>query len=312
MTEKSKYDVVSVDISNDPSITSIEWSAITPDSSQLCPYVVLKGPIFDRLCGYHLIRKDLNFAQNALLSLKGRQESNRDTLIEQCLWFASCVSYAKCFTSAEGRGVKLEQDEVYKGANEKLLETHKLIMHERHEYISHSGNTAYEISNTMLALTPDENNKELFGLYHSMELVLGIQGERINDYVALIEHVKAHIEVVLDKLFPAALKEVKKTNIDEWYRVAEYPMRDIQNRSNEATLSAPTGGVLRKVFLKVEIQPESGGVLVYGAPNYNSPRRFDGPISEGEIITTEPKVYFQKINGAESLKIFTLGWEIAR
>ena len=306
--KRQYYEVVAVDVSNDPANAKIEWLAITTDSNRLCPYVVLQGPIFRRLSAYHLIRKDLNFSETALLKLKDLHNTNADRLVLQSLWFFAAVSYGKCFVSAEGRGVKLEKRDVFKGANRKLIETHDMIMHERHQYISHAGDINYEIASTMLALNPDENDKKMFGLYHSMSLSVGILGEQIEDYLRLITHVKAHIETVLDKLFPAAKAEAEKTATSEWYAKAKYPVKNIAERANEVTLKAPSGGILEKIRVRVEIQPESAGVLIYGAPSYDLPKRFNGPVSEGEIVTTEPKVYFQKINGVEKLKISTLGY----
>jgi hypothetical protein len=305
---EKRYEVVAVDVSTDPANVTIEWLAISADSNRLCPYVVLQGPIFRRLSGYHLIRKDLNFAETALLLLKDLHNTNTDRLILQSLWFFAAVSYGKCFVSAEGRGVKLENKNVFKSAKRELIEAHDIIMHERHQYIAHAGDINYEISNTMLALNPDDKHKEMFGLYHSIFLSVGILGERIKDYLRLIAHVKVHIEKVLDKLFPVALAEAKKTATNEWYAKAKYPVKNIAQRANELTLTAPSGGVLEKIHVRVEIQPESAGVLIYGAPDYDLPKRFNGPVSEGEIVTTEPKVYFQKINGVEKLKISTLGY----
>ncbi len=312
MSKKQKYEVVSIDVSDDPSATVIDWVAITTESNQLCPYVVLEEGIFKTLGGYQLLKKDLFFAENVLRKLEELENQDGDQIVKQSLWFASVVTYGKCFTDQKGRGIKLDRDGVFKGADQIIVDTHDMIMQERHQYIAHAGDTNHEVSNTMVALSPDINNKELLGLYHSLFVSVGILTERIQQYISLVQFVKAHIESVLDKLYPASLAKVEKTDVNEWYEQAEYPLNNIEQKSNSASLTAPSGGVLKKIRVRVEMDPGSGGVLIYGAPNYDQPQRFNGPVAEGVILTTEPNIYIQRINGTQQFKLYTLGYEEQR
>ena len=312
MSGKPQYEVVSLTRASNDGREEIQWVCISKSDSKLCPFVVLDGQIFHRLSAYHLIKKDLNFAMASLEKLLEIQRDRPDQLVEQSLWCSAVVSYGKCFTEAKGRKVKLEANDVFKTSDDQIKKTHEDIMHERHQYIAHAGVTAYEQSDTMLALSPDVGNKRIFGLYHSMYFATGIGQAKIESYIPLMKSLVNHVESVLDKLFPAALKEVKKADIEEWYRRAAYPMEDIPNRAMEANLTAPTGGVLREVLVRVEINPPSGSLLIYGAPGYDAPVRLDGPIAEGEIPTTEPRVFIQKLNGAEEFKLWTLGYRDAR
>ncbi len=215
MSEQPKYQAIDVNVSTNPEVPEIEWLAISLESNQLCPYVVLEDKHFKTLSSYHLIRNDLEFAHNALNSLS-KLNNTTDEIIKKSLWFASSISYAKCFTQAKGRGLKLEGAQVFKDADKSLSDSHTLIMSERHNYIAHAGNSGYENSKTMLALSPNVGNKERFGLYHTMGLVLALPEERISKNVQLIEHVLKHIEMKLDKLYPKALDEVGKSSIDDW------------------------------------------------------------------------------------------------
>lgn len=311
MAKKPKYQAIDVNVSTNPEIPEIEWLAINLESNQLCPYVVLDDKHFKSLSSYHLIRNDLWFAHNALTSLS-KLDYTIDETIKKSLWFASSISYAKCFTTAKGRGLKLDEIQVFKDADKSLSDTHALIMNERHNYIAHAGNSGYEDSKTMLALSPNVDNKERFGLYHTMGLVLALPEERISENIQLINHVLKHIEMKLDKLYPKALGEVEKTSIDDWYKSANYPMQNINERAIRANLTAPPGGVLKNISIQVELKPDHGGVLIYGSPYDGIPQRFDGPISKGEITTNEPTIYYQLINGAHSIKVSTLGYSILR
>jgi len=78
--------------------------------------------------------------------------------------------------------------------------------------------------------------------------------------------------------------------------------------AKEVILQAPPGGVLKSVRVSVEIEPADGAALIYGAPEYQTPIRVEGPSREVDILTTEPKVYVQKISGATSVNITTLSW----
>lgn len=89
-------------------------------------------------------------------------------------------------------------------------------------------------------------------------------------------------------------------------------MKEIHNTltdAQEVNLAAPTGGILESVHVKVEIDPPTGSLLIYGAPTYDSPVKVEGPVSEIDIPTTEPKIYIQKIGGAEEFKLWTLGYK---
>ncbi|MCZ6485208.1 MAG: hypothetical protein O6826_05885 [Acidobacteria bacterium] len=312
MSANRKYDVVAVDMTTAAEEEKIAWLAISAASQKLCPYIALNSPMYNRLSALHLIRKDLEFAIAALEKLKELGNEGIYDVVKQSLWYSAVVSYAKCFTQAEGRRVRLHAKQVFKDVDKSLIESHEEIMHQRHEYISHAGDTTFEQADTMLALSPDLDKKEIFGFYHSMSLILGIRQPTIDFYICLVKHVHTYIERALDKAFPAALNEVGKTSVGEWYEKATYPLENIPARALETNLEAPSGEAVYEIFVKVEIKPPNASVLIYGAPGYDNPVRFDGPVTEGAIKATEPKIYFQRINGAKQVTISTLGYRDTR
>ncbi len=76
----------------------------------------------------------------------------------------------------------------------------------------------------------------------------------------------------------------------------------------EEILFAPADKVLEAVKVKVRIEPPSGAVLIYGGPNYDDPLLVEGPEQVVEISTTTPAVIVQKLRGAETYEIETLGY----
>ena len=77
----------------------------------------------------------------------------------------------------------------------------------------------------------------------------------------------------------------------------------------EADLTAPPGGILKSVKVKIELDPPTGIALIYGAPFYIDHVRVDGPTAEVDIPTSEPKVYIQLVGGAKRVKVWTLGYK---
>ena len=201
-------------------------------TSQLCPFVELTGGIYKQLGGYHLIRKDLQFAETALERLKTIHESHHDDVVESCLWHSAVVAYCKCFATGEGRGVSLNRPAVFRGASETIVSAHELMLEGRNQYIAHAGTAGYENTSTLLALSPDINQKELLGLYHTMNVVVAIAGDKLAAAIRLIQYVQAHVEKALDKLFPAVLSRVKATELDKWYSSAQFPSKPIEEKAN--------------------------------------------------------------------------------
>ncbi len=76
----------------------------------------------------------------------------------------------------------------------------------------------------------------------------------------------------------------------------------------EESLFAPADKVLDAVKIQVRIEPPSGAVLIYGGPDYDDPLLVEGPEQVVEISTTTPAVIVQKLRGAETYEIKTLGY----
>ncbi len=78
--------------------------------------------------------------------------------------------------------------------------------------------------------------------------------------------------------------------------------------AHEATLTAPPGGILVSIKIQVKIDPPDGAVMIYAAPDYAEPTLVEGPSSTLDLATTEPKIYFQYVRGAQNVRIQTLGY----
>ena len=76
----------------------------------------------------------------------------------------------------------------------------------------------------------------------------------------------------------------------------------------EEILCAPADEVLEAVKLKVRIKPPGGAGLIYGGSDYDDPLLVEGPEQIVEMSTTTRTVIVQKLRGAETYEIKTLGY----
>ena len=106
------------------------------DSGNLLKYMILKTRESKQFAGYALMKKDINLVLEALQQLNEIKESS---IIKQSLSFFSIITYAKCFVTNNGRGVKLQGKDVFKKASQKLIGEHERIMRLRMEHVAHAG-----------------------------------------------------------------------------------------------------------------------------------------------------------------------------
>lgn len=192
------------------------------------PSVHLKDKVSQQLAGYSLIEKDL---RNVLIWLdeidkkhtldhsKGSQISpDRETYnIIKALYVAALTFYGKCFTSCEGRKVKLD----IKLIDDEYVETHKDIMHMRHNFAAHSGADSFEECKISLVLYPNKRiNEKPFLQREIMQIDLSIDEE--NSFRSLTKHIQTKVLIKIGKLEKRIFeKEILVKGKDYWYKKAK-------------------------------------------------------------------------------------------
>ncbi|GAA5648634.1 hypothetical protein [Vibrio proteolyticus] len=124
------------------------------------PQVKLTDKISQQFAAYTLIEKDLRsvifwLEQISLMKpnvLDRTTDPMKMNLIKG-LFVAALTFYAKCFTSCEGRKVKLESKHV----PDDLLKVHEDIMKLRHNFAAHSGAENFEEVQVSLVLHPNKS-----------------------------------------------------------------------------------------------------------------------------------------------------------
>jgi hypothetical protein len=145
-----------------------------------CPVVFLKDPEAKSAAAYRSIIKDLEYVRSACelaqvpietnepsylidaeASVKHLHLSSAGVVIVRALYLSSTVTYAKAFSQAHGRGLKLDENAIFKDVEMKRL--HRRIIVDRHEYVAHAGNNSREASNTVVVLSPSGKQEILDG-----------------------------------------------------------------------------------------------------------------------------------------------------
>ena len=108
----------------------VSYIRYTNDSGEDMPYIFADTPMANRLSGLTQIRFDLVYAQE----LMSTPTDNLPVHVSHSLWVNAVILYGKCFASAEGRKIKLEEHHVRK-YNEDALDYHRSLLDLRNQYI---------------------------------------------------------------------------------------------------------------------------------------------------------------------------------
>jgi len=178
--------------------------------------------------GYRLILKDLHVVKQALDSLEQIRNAPA-SIVKQSLSFYAIVTYAKCFTQADGRGIKLDKSSALsKCSNPEKIE-HNRIMDQRHNYVAHGGLAGYEHNPLVVTLNPNLNDKKIINIHDNVMGLVDIDSQLDNFQLltatvtkfvtnkceTLIKKIERNIhEIDLDKLYEKAIDPSTQTLVD--------------------------------------------------------------------------------------------------
>lgn len=164
------------------------------------------------------IRNDLRFVASWLDSLINiRITSEVEANIANSLWFSSIITYAKCFTSAEGR-TRLDQKHYFKGESAEVKAMHENIMDIRHTYIAHGSGESLSKTEVFLTLNTDSTHRELLGVDGISRSLRAPKTDELKAYKATVVMVHNKLDNIIvekEKILYEGLKTLKST--DEWY-----------------------------------------------------------------------------------------------
>jgi hypothetical protein len=189
------------------------------NEGKVCPYVVADGKIAKRVTGYYSIYGDLKEAKAMLSYIEGNPTI--PIIVKGSMFKAFIAQYAKCFTNAWVRGVKLEPDNVFKN-NEELLKAHDGLMEIRNNYIAHAGEGHYQFGGMVVYLNPDQKNPLIRRILFS-ELRLMDLSIKIPDYNNLCQHLLDFVRNKLEDIRPHFNKELDSNDLVGMYKRSKMP-----------------------------------------------------------------------------------------
>lgn len=200
------------------------------------PSVQMTDKISEQYGAYSLIEKDLRsviFWLNEIEKLEPEdldrwKKPDKMNLVKG-LFVAALTFYGKCFTSCEGRKVKLERTIV----DQEYLDLHDHIMKLRHNFAAHSGAENFEEVSVSLALHPSKKSDMKPQLYSELSQPDYLIGENI-PFKDLAENIRKKVfdkrtkvgETVLEKIVAPKGKMY-------WYKQAKV------NKSRKKDLQKP-------------------------------------------------------------------------
>lgn len=190
---------------------------------KICKYFLLEDPISKQTAAYISMKRDLHECLESIEYLKSINHVQQiPQHVKRALLFSSIVLYARCFTSGEGRGTSLNKRDVFKGARDTLLEFHNQTMELRHKHLAHAGNSNHESRAMVLILNPDEYNKKIESIKYAGGM-LKDDDENIDNYIALINSVRTHVNEKVEKLKKVVSQKSEELNLDEVYGNSKVP-----------------------------------------------------------------------------------------
>ena len=190
--------------------------------------IEVTGVIAKNYIGYLLIEKDCRNIEAWLKEIQKLRvssdevsklaSSHNNTLIK-ALFLASLTTYAKIFTTAKERGVKLEKSWI--DSDFKLL--HEQILHMRNNYSAHSGDGNYEHVLLAMALKPKAvSGSSVHFFRHVTQANSFFEIENEKSFTELVSHVQGKVKNKLEKLeYKILQKEFYSKEENEIYKKAK-------------------------------------------------------------------------------------------
>jgi|SRR5690554_749592 len=159
------------------------------------PSVQMTDKISEQYGAYSLIEKDLRSVIIWLDEIEKLAPEDLDRWknpakmnLVKGLFVAALTFYGKCFTSCEGRGVKLEKSMI----DPEYLDLHDHIMKLRHNFAAHSGAENFEEVKVSLALHPSKKSAMKPQLYSELSQPDYLIGEDV-PFKALAESIRKKV-----------------------------------------------------------------------------------------------------------------------
>ena len=154
-------------------------------------HFIIKSNFAKNYMGYLLIMEDLKSVLEALDKLGTEISEN---ITRESLSFYVVIMYAKAFSKADVRKVKLEKNQL-KNLPTKLMNLHGTLIDIRNKHVAHAGSELFSVTNLVTQF--DDNSSEIF----LSGLSLSSFNFNINSIIDLVKEVLKICEIKKEKAF---------------------------------------------------------------------------------------------------------------
>jgi hypothetical protein len=187
---------------------------------ETCPFIHYVDPrLVKQYSDYCLVDEDLRSARACFELLRSSMDANHT--IQNSLLANAVVTYGRCFTEADARGVILDPNQVYGQANINRV-AHDWIMKLRHKFFCHVGGTEYESIMVYLALHPDGKTGPL-EVYRGIVRISGFENIQIEQAIGAIDFALDWVKPKIDSAVSRIKDLLKKEEVKGLYKQAIYP-----------------------------------------------------------------------------------------
>jgi hypothetical protein len=122
-------------------------------------------------------------------NIKEQNEGLRiNQLIERSLFVSSIVTYARCFTQTDGRGIKLESRDCFEESQVDLKRVHGSLLEIRNQYLAHAGVSNSERIFASANFNVIDDNEVSLRLSHEIFGQYGLDKNDMLTFLALVNH----------------------------------------------------------------------------------------------------------------------------
>jgi hypothetical protein len=160
-----------------------------------------------------MIEEELSQAIEFVSSINDKQPPQTSL----AFWHAAIMSYARCFSSAWGRGTQLEAEHV-NSFDPNAEQFHARLMELRNEYVAHAGNHTQEVSVVVVSLAPDSQPRAVEAIGYGFIATMGPSMDECKAFVALCKGLKDVVDDMRLKAEAKLLETYLAKNINELYK----------------------------------------------------------------------------------------------
>lgn len=196
---------------HEPTI-DLKYQKFKTKEGKTCPAYIADTNMSKQLSRYTQIMDDLRSA----ITLVEELGEHVSAEVEKAIWTSAVMLYGKCFASAEGRRIKLEESHILKFDVEAIM-YHRDLLILRNKFIAHAGGTSMENSESIVVLSPEDEGKSIRYIAHTTVSKARLDKSEREKFIAHAFGLFQVVQNKVEEIHPLVLKEHAAMDINFLY-----------------------------------------------------------------------------------------------